>query len=97
LPILCFCRIVPIGLISYTNRAKGWIEDVIVDSKARKKGIDKELCATVIKKAQAFGVRTIGLTSRPSREATNRLYQSVGFAMRETNVYRFNTEDKIFM
>lgn len=71
---------------------RAWIEDVIVDSKARKKGIGKELCAAAIKKAQAFGVRTIDLTSRPSREAANRLYQSVGFAMRETNVYRFNME-----
>lgn len=71
---------------------RAWIEDVVVDSKARKKGIGKELCAAAIKKAQAFGVRTIDLTSRPSREAANRLYQSVGFAMRETNVYRFNIE-----
>jgi len=28
-------------------------------------------------------------SSRPSREAANRLYQRAGFHLRETNVYRF--------
>lgn len=71
---------------------RGWIEDVVVDSNARKKGIGKKLCLAAIKKAQTLGARTIDLTSRPSREAANRLYQSVGFSMRESNVYRFNME-----
>jgi hypothetical protein len=29
------------------------------------------------------------LTSRPSREAANRLYQRMGFVVRDTNVYRY--------
>jgi hypothetical protein len=33
------------------------------------------------------GVRSVGLTSRPEREAANRLYRRVGFEQRETNVY----------
>ena len=32
---------------------------------------------------------TVDLTSRPSREAANRLYQKVGFEPRHTNVYRY--------
>jgi ribosomal protein S18 acetylase RimI-like enzyme len=35
------------------------------------------------------GARTVDLTSRPSREAANRLYRRLGFEPRETNVYRF--------
>jgi hypothetical protein len=30
----------------------------------------------------------VDLTSRPSREAANRLYQRLGFVARDTNVYR---------
>jgi hypothetical protein len=30
----------------------------------------------------------VNLTSRPDRPAANRLYQRLGFEMRETNVYR---------
>jgi ribosomal protein S18 acetylase RimI-like enzyme len=31
----------------------------------------------------------VDLTSRPSREAANRLYRRIGFQERETNVYRY--------
>jgi ribosomal protein S18 acetylase RimI-like enzyme len=34
----------------------------------------------------------VDLTSRPSREAANRLYQRLGFEQRETNVYRFSLD-----
>lgn len=39
--------------------------------------------------AGAEGARTVELTSRPDRAAANRLYQGMGFALRDTNVYRF--------
>jgi len=29
------------------------------------------------------------LTSRPTREAANRLYQRMGFKLRESNLYRY--------
>ena len=35
------------------------------------------------------GAVTVDLTSRPSREAANRLYLSLGFEVRDTNVYRY--------
>ncbi|MFM8266127.1 MAG: GNAT family N-acetyltransferase, partial [Acidimicrobiia bacterium] len=35
------------------------------------------------------GATTVELTSRPSREAANRLYQRIGFVRRDTNVYRY--------
>ena len=36
------------------------------------------------------GARTVDLTSRPSREAANRLYVRMGFESRTTNVYRYS-------
>ena len=38
-----------------------------------------------------LGAKTIDLTSRPSREAANKLYQKLGFEQRETNIYRFKS------
>jgi hypothetical protein len=32
----------------------------------------------------------VDLTSRPSREAANRLYARLGFVPRDTNVYRWS-------
>ena len=40
--------------------------------------------------AKSFGALAVDLTSRPSREAANRLYLSVGFEARDTNVYRYS-------
>jgi len=42
-----------------------------------------------IAEAKRQGAKTVDLTSRPSREAANRLYQRIGFVARDTNVYRF--------
>ena len=40
--------------------------------------------------ARRHGAKTVDLTSRPSREAANRMYQRIGFQARETNVYRYD-------
>ena len=67
---------------------RAWIEDVIVDEAARGRGIGEALNQAAIERTRAAGARTVDLTSRPSREAANRLYQRLGFVERETNVYR---------
>jgi ribosomal protein S18 acetylase RimI-like enzyme len=36
------------------------------------------------------GLRFVDLTSRPSRDAANHLYRSLGFRLRETNCYRYD-------
>lgn len=68
---------------------RAWIEDVVVDAGARGHGVGEALNAAAIEEARARGAVTVDLTSRPSREAANRLYQRIGFEKRETNVYRF--------
>lgn len=69
---------------------RAWIEDVVVDTEARGMGIGQALNEYAIKLAEQAGAKTIDLTSRPSRESANRLYQRLGFVARETNVYRYS-------
>jgi ribosomal protein S18 acetylase RimI-like enzyme len=68
---------------------RAWIEDVVVDGAARGGGVGAALNRFAIDEARRRGCRTVDLTSRPSREAANRLYQRLGFEARETNVYRY--------
>ena len=67
-----------------------WIEDVVVDNAARGRGIGEALTLAGIEIAREQGADEVNLTSRPSREAANRLYQKVGFQLRNTNVYRYS-------
>ena len=67
---------------------RAWIEDVVVDEAARGQGVGEALTRAMLDRARARGCITVDLTSRPSREAANRLYQRIGFQPRETNVYR---------
>jgi ribosomal protein S18 acetylase RimI-like enzyme len=68
---------------------KAWVEDVVVDDGARGKGVGKSLMRHALEQAKKLGAKTVDLTSRPSREAANKLYQSLGFETRQTNVYRY--------
>ena len=67
---------------------RAWIEDVVVDESARGRGVGEALNREALRVAAEAGARTVDLTSRPSREAANRLYQRLGFKQRDTNVYR---------
>ncbi len=68
---------------------RAWIEDVVVDEAARGRGVGAALTEAMIDRARELGCRTVDLTSRPSREAANRMYQRAGFVARDTNVYRY--------
>ena len=72
---------------------RAWIEDVVVDSEARGLGVGHALNEAALERARAAGAATVDLTSRPSREAANRLYQRLGFVPRSTNVYRYDLSD----
>ena len=69
---------------------KAWIEDVVVDEAARGHGVGEALNFAAIEEARRHGAKAVSLTSRPSREAANRLYQRIGFSARDTNVYRYD-------
>lgn len=71
---------------------RAWIEDVVVDDAARGRGVGEALNQEALDRARAAGATTVDLTSRPSREAANRLYQRIGFQQRTTNVYRYDLD-----
>ena len=77
---LCLTRH-PLGL-------KGGIEDVVVSSACRGRGIGRKLVEHIIRYARGLAPMELALTSRPSREKANLLYQAVGFQRYETNVYK---------
>ncbi|MFE5811837.1 GNAT family N-acetyltransferase [Streptomyces sp. NPDC056479] len=64
------------------------IEDVVVDDAARGHGVAGLLMGEAVRLAREAGARTVDLTSRPDRAAANRLYERLGFAVRESTVYR---------
>ena len=71
---------------------RAWIEDVVVDETARGHGVGELLNRGALDRARELGAKTVDLTSRPSREAANRLYQRIGFVARDTNVYRYSLD-----
>ncbi|GMV34012.1 MAG: GNAT family N-acetyltransferase [Chloroflexi bacterium] len=66
------------------------IEDVIVDTSARGRGVGQALMKRAIELAKEKGAKNIALTSNPARAAANRLYVKLGFKKRETNAYQLN-------
>lgn len=71
---------------------RAWIEDVVVDTGSRGRGVGEELNRAALDLAERLGARSVDLTSRPSREAANRLYRRIGFEQRDTNVYRYTPQ-----
>ena len=76
-------------IFSIPTGLRAWIEDVVVDESARGQGVGAALTEEALRIARAAGVRTVDLTSRPERAAANRLYQRLGFAQRNSQVYRY--------
>ena len=81
-----------LALFRIPTGMRAWIEDVVVDEQARGQGVGNALNEAALDRARSEGAKTVDLTSRPSREAANRLYKRIGFEQRETNVYRYKLE-----
>jgi ribosomal protein S18 acetylase RimI-like enzyme len=69
---------------------RAWIEDVIADPAAAGPGVGRALNLAALDEARRRGARNVDLTSRPSREAANHIYRSMGFVLRESNLYRYD-------
>ncbi len=78
-----------LALFRIPTGVRAWIEDVVVDESARGTGVGEALNREALRLAAEAGAVTVDLTSRPSREAANRLYKRLGFVERDTNVYRY--------
>ncbi|MET7298009.1 GNAT family N-acetyltransferase [Embleya sp. NPDC005575] len=76
-------------LLPLPSGLRARVEDVVVDSAARGRGVAALLTQEAVRIARDAGARTVDLTSRPDRVAANRLYERLGFQVRESTVYRF--------
>ncbi len=76
-------------LVRIPTGLRAIIEDVVVDEQARGRGVGRALNEAALDLARSAGAVSVDLTSRPSREAANRLYLRLGFVPRDTNVYRY--------
>ena len=76
-------------VVEIPTGTKCWIEDVVVDTKARGQGLGKALMKHAHDLAISIGAKCVDLTSRASRKEANKLYQSLDYQKRDTNVYRF--------
>jgi ribosomal protein S18 acetylase RimI-like enzyme len=72
----------------------GHVDDVVVDETSRGQGIGKLLMQAVHAEAERLELRHVDLTSRPSREAANALYRSLGYERRDTNAYRLRLRNE---
>lgn len=81
-----------LALFRIPTGLRAWIEDVVVDEGVRGGGVGEALTRAALERATAAGARSVDLTSRPSREAANRLYRRLGFERRDTNVYRLTVK-----
>ncbi len=77
-----------VGIYKSPTGSKAWIEDVVVDNNVRGKGLGRLIMEYAISYVKSLCVETLMLTSNPSRVIANKLYQSLGFEQKETNVYR---------
>jgi ribosomal protein S18 acetylase RimI-like enzyme len=70
------------------GKRTGIVEDVVVDSSYRGQGLGERVMQKLLEISRMRALKSISLTSRPSRIAGNKLYQKLGFQRRETNVYK---------
>src|SRR3989344_4239749 len=71
-------HIVGMGLLAVITKFRGdyaYIEDMTVDTAHRGQGIGTEMTKQLIESARSRGVKTIELSTRPSRVPANNLYQ----------------------
>jgi ribosomal protein S18 acetylase RimI-like enzyme len=68
------------------------VEDVVVDTAFRGRGVGERLMRELIVFARSEGADQMTLTSHPTREAANRLYQRLGFHLGGTNYYSLDLD-----
>ncbi|MDR2231491.1 MAG: GNAT family N-acetyltransferase [Tannerella sp.] len=76
-----------LAIYSSPSGSKAWIEDVVIDEDCRGQGLGRLLTQHLIDFAKSQSVEFLMLTSNPSRIAANRLYRSLGFEQKQTNMY----------
>lgn len=82
-------------LLTFTipSGVRSQIHDVVVADCARGHGVGEKLTRHALELARTQGAQRVDLTSRPTREAANRLYPRIGFRRHETNLYRYTFDE----
>ena len=94
-----FCGERMVGMVSVlpcrtAATDKLWIEDVAVLSDFRGRGIGRALLKFAMEDSpRRFGGDVFYLTSRPSRTAARRMYESMGFTQYETGVFYMKVDN----
>lgn len=68
--------------------SKAWIEDVVVDSSMRGRGVAVSLIEHILSYAKQEGLDKVDLTSSQQRKAAHALYERLGFAPRDSQLFR---------
>ena len=66
---------------------KAWIEDVVVNSKYRGKGLGRKLMKKLIEIGEKQNLTEILLFTENHRKAAISLYTDLGFRIKESNIY----------
>lgn len=77
-----------LGFYTSPTGRKAWVEDVVVDTKYRGKGLGRQLVQHAINYTRELSPIALMLTSNPTRKEANALYRAEGFEQRCTNVYK---------
>ena len=69
---------------------KARLDEVVVDQSARGKGVGEELVKAALELARQRGAQVAELQSGrgPAREAAHRLYERLGFQIRDSDLFR---------
>jgi GNAT superfamily N-acetyltransferase len=69
---------------------KDWIEDVVTDDRYRRRGVATKLMSMAHKVSQARSAKNVNLTSKPTRLAARKMYEEMGYQLRDTGVFRLD-------
>ncbi len=78
------------AIIFYRTPTKGkvaTIEDIIVDQSKRGSGLGREIVSRLVALARQEQICSIHLTSNPTRLSARKLYESLGFTLKDTGVF----------
>jgi len=71
---------------------KDWIEDVVVDEAFRGNGVSSKLMGMAEKASKEQGVKSVNLTSNPTRGGARKMYEDRGYVLRDTGVFRLTLD-----
>jgi len=77
-----------LALYTVLSGRKGWVEDVVVDQKHRRKGVAKLLTKNLIRLSKELELDQLLLYTGTHRKAAHQLYESCGFTMKGSRLYQ---------